>query len=241
VLFRSSLHTISVAQISKTIGRFLSLNTDLIDAIGLGHDLGHPAFGHDGELFLSEVSQKHGLGYFHHNIQSLRIVDIIAKKGNGLNLSFQTRDGIISHNGEVNDEQLEPNTQKKESDITEYIQSMQSGEIVDTKPATLEGCVVRISDTVAYIGQDIEDAIRIGLINREDIPDNAANILGRFNGEIIESLVNDIVEQSYEKSYVAFSDKISNALFSLKKFNYEKIYNNYFDFRFSIILCIRKN
>ncbi|KAA3608783.1 MAG: HD domain-containing protein [Calditrichaeota bacterium] len=221
-----SLHTISVAQIAKTIGRFLSLNTDLIDAIALGHDLGHPPFGHDGEVFLSEVSQKYGMGFFHHNIQSLRSVDKIANKGLGLNLSFQTRDGIISHNGEVNDQSLEPDKHKSEKDIADYIKIMENGNIIDTKPGTLEGCVVRITDTIAYIGQDIEDAIRIGLITREDLPEDATKVLGNSNGQIIETLVNDVVTQSYNKNFVAFSGKISEALFHLKKFNYAKIYKS---------------
>ena len=221
-----SLHTISVAQIAKTIGRFLSLNIDLIDAIALGHDLGHPPFGHDGEMFLSEVSQKNGIGSFHHNIQSLRTVDVIAKKGTGLNLTFQTRDGILSHNGEVNDEKLEPNSSKTEHDLRDYIQNMQVGNLVDTQPCSLEGCVVRITDTIAYIGQDIEDAIRIGLIKREDLPENCVRVLGNSNGQIIETLVNDVVQQSYNKNYVAFSNRVSPALFELKKFNYAKIYKS---------------
>jgi len=204
----------------------LSLNVDLIEAIALGHDLGHPPFGHDGELFLSEVSQKVGLGNFNHNIQSLRTVDKIAKKGRGLNLTFQTRDGIISHNGEVNDQRLEPFPQKTEADIEWYIREMAAGNEVDTRPQTLEGCVVRITDTIAYIGQDIEDAIRIGLIKREDLPEQAIKILGKSNGEIIETLVNDVVTQSYEKNYVAFSARIAEALFILKKFNYAYIYKN---------------
>lgn len=221
-----SLHTISVAQIAKTIGRFLSLNVDLIDAIALGHDLGHPPFGHDGELFLSEVSRKHGIGYFHHNIQSLRTVDVIAKKGKGLNLTFQTRDGIVSHNGEVHNQALESHPDKSEKDILEYIESMEKGEVVDTKPATLEGCVVRITDTIAYIGQDIEDAIRIGLVKREDIPEKPTKLLGNSNGQIIEKLVNDVILQSYKKNYVSFSDKISDALYELKEFNYKRIYKS---------------
>jgi dGTPase len=221
-----SLHTISVAQIAKTIGRFLSLNTDLIDAIALGHDLGHPPFGHDGEVFLSEVSRAYGIGHFHHNIQSLRSIDTIANKGLGLNLTFQTRDGIISHNGEVNDQILEPDPNKSEKDIDNYIESMQNGIIIDTRPGTIEGCVVRITDTIAYIGQDIEDAIRIGIITRDDLPQEAVKVLGNSNGKIIETLVNDVVVQSYGKNYVAFSTKISEALFHLKKFNYAKIYKS---------------
>ena len=220
------LHTLSVAQISRTIGRFLNLNTDLIEAIALGHDLGHPPFGHDGEKFLSAVSQKYGLGYFHHNIQSLRVVDVIAKKGQGLNLTFQTRDGILSHNGEVHDQGLSPQRDKTEQQLKDYIIRMEAGEQADTLPATLEGCVVRLTDTIAYIGQDIDDAIRIGLINREDLPQEATSVLGSYNGQIIDTLVNDVVEQSYGKDYVCFSDRISKALYTLKQFNYRAIYKS---------------
>lgn len=221
-----SLHTLSVAQIARTIGRFLSLNTDLIEAIALGHDLGHPPFGHDGEVFLSEISQKYGLGHFHHNIQSLRVVDRIAKKGCGLNLTFQTRDGILSHNGEVHNQKLEPDPYKNEKDLQSYIERMQAGEWVDMMPATLEGCVVRITDTIAYIGQDIDDAIRIGLIKREDLPPAATDVLGTSNGQIIDTLVNDVVCNSYQENYICFSDQISEALFELKQFNYQHIYKS---------------
>ncbi len=220
------VHTLSVAQIAKTIGRLLSLNTDLIDAIALGHDLGHPPFGHDGEKFLSNVSRKYGIGYFHHNIQSLRVVDTIAKKGKGMNLTFQTRDGIISHNGEVHNQVVKPNLKKNESDIQNYIENMENGKIVDMMPATLEACVVRLTDTIAYIGQDIEDAIRIGLIKRDELPENAASTLGVYNGEIIETLVNDVVKNSYAKDYVCFSEKISSVLLELKQFNYKNIYGS---------------
>ncbi len=220
------LHTLSVAQISRTIGRFLKLNTDLIEAIALGHDLGHPPFGHDGEKFLSAISQKYGLGYFHHNIQSLRVVDVIAKKGQGLNLTFQTRDGILSHNGEVHNQALRPQKNKTEQDLQDYILQMEAGEPADTAPATLEGCVVRLTDTIAYIGQDIDDAIRIGLISRDELPQEATRILGTSNGQIIDTLVNDVVQQSYGKDYVCFSDRISQALYTLKQFNYRAIYKS---------------
>jgi dGTPase len=221
-----SLHTLSVAQISKTIGRLLGLNNDLIEAIALGHDLGHPPFGHDGEQFLSKISQMYGIGYFHHNIQSLRVVDSIAKKGNGLNLTFQTRDGILSHNGEVHDQGLTPKPNKGENDLSEYIADMEQGNIVDMLPGTMEGCVVRLTDTIAYIGQDIDDAIRIGLIRRDDLPEEATNILGTSNGQIIETLVNDVVETSFGKKFVSFSSRISDALYKLKEYNYEAIYKS---------------
>jgi len=220
------LHTLSVSQVSRTIGRMLSLNTDLVEAIALGHDLGHPPFGHDGERFLSMVSKKYELGAFHHNIQSLRVVDRIAKQGQGLNLTFQTRDGILSHNGEVHNQGLEAHPHKTESDLQDYILEMESGHTVDMQPATLEGCVVRLTDTIAYIGQDIDDAIRIGLIKREQLPETATSVLGTSNGEIIETLVNDVVEMSRGKNYVSFSEEKAAALLELKKFNYRAIYKS---------------
>jgi dGTPase len=219
-----SIHTLSVAQVARTIGRLLNLNLDLIEAIALGHDLGHPPFGHDGEKYLSDVSESYGLGQFHHNLQSLRIVDVISKKGTGLNLTFQVREGLISHDGEVHDQKLEPQINKTEADISAFIKAREAGEDVSIRPMTLEGCVVRITDTIAYIGQDIEDAIRLGLITRDQLPGKSTNILGTDNGMIIETLVKDVVENSYGKNYVCFSPEVSEALHHLKKFNYAYIY-----------------
>jgi dGTPase len=221
-----SIHTLSVAQIARTIGRLLRLNLDLIEAISLGHDLGHPPFGHDGEIYLSEVSRRYGLGYFHHNIQSLRVVDVISKKGNGLNLTFQVREGLLSHDGEVHDRKLVPQTDRREEDLKDYIRTREAGKEKSMLPMTLEGCVVRITDTIAYIGQDIEDAIRLGLITREQIPDEATQILGNNNGQIIETLVRDVVEQSYDHNYICFSKEVSDALQLLKQFNYKYIYKS---------------
>lgn len=221
-----SIHTISVAQIARTVGRLLGLNVDLIEAIALGHDLGHPPFGHDGEKYLSEVSEKFGIKRFHHNLQSLRVVDVIAKNGQGLNLTFQVREGLLSHDGEVHNQKLIPQFSKTEKDIQEFIEAKESGQVASMMPMTLEGCVVRITDTIAYIGQDIEDAIRIGLIKRDQIPQECTDALGNNNGAIIESLVQDVVENSYEKNYVCFSEKVSEVLYKLKSFNYKYIYKN---------------
>jgi dGTPase len=221
-----SIHTLSVAQVARTIGRLLNLNLDLIEAIALGHDLGHPPFGHDGEKYLSKVSQSYGLGQFHHNLQSLRVVDVISKTGTGLNLTFQVREGLLSHDGEVHDQILEPQPHKTEKDLNNYIRAREAGEDLQIKPMTLEGCVVRITDTIAYIGQDIEDAIRIGLIKRQQLPRESTEVLGDNNGKIIETLVRDVVENSYGKNYVCFSEKISKSLHRLKKFNYVSIYES---------------
>jgi dGTPase len=221
-----SIHTLSVAQVARTIGRLLNLNLDLIEAIALGHDLGHPPFGHDGEKYLSEVSVDYGLGQFHHNLQSLRVVDVISKRGKGLNLTFQVREGLLSHDGEVHDQILKPQPLKTEKDLMDFINAREAGETISMMPMTMEGCVVRITDTIAYIGQDIEDAIRIGLIKREDIPAACTKILGNDNGKIMETLVRDVVENSYKKDFVCFSKEISHSLEQLKEFNYAAIYRS---------------
>ena len=220
------IHTLSVAQVARTIGKFLGLNEELIEAIALSHDLGHSPFGHDGERFLSKICEDYGIGQYHHHIQSLHIVDSVAKKGRGLNLTFQVRDGILSHDGEVHNRRLEPNKDKTEEDLQRYIQTRKSGVYIDMMPMTLEGCVMRISDTVAYIGQDLEDAIRIGIIDRNDIPQELRDQLGSTNGEIMNTLIKDVIYNSYRKGYVKFSKEISSALKQLKEFNYEKIYLN---------------
>ena len=220
------IHTLSVSQVARTIGKFLRLNQELIDAIALSHDLGHSPFGHDGEKFLSEICEEHGIGQYHHHIQSLHIVDRVAKRGRGLNLTFQVRDGILSHDGEVHNQRLVPQRNKTEEDLQQYIRRKKAGENVEMMPATMEGCVMRISDTIAYIGQDIEDAIRIGIIKREDIPKELQEKLGRTNGEIMDVLIKDVIYNSFEKPYVCFSEEISDALLQLKRFNYEKIYYN---------------
>jgi dGTPase len=219
-----STHTTYVSQLSRTIGKVLGLNLELIEAIALGHDLGHPPFGHDGELALSRNCERHGVGQFHHNIESLHIVDHIAHKGQGINLTLPVRDGIISHDGEVHDTLLAPKHDKTWDDIREYIRAKQAGEKPVWSPATLEGCVVRITDTIAYIGQDIEDAIRIGIIRREELPPECVDYLGDRNSTIIDTLVKSVIVRSYGNDYVAFDEDTSAILKKLKAFNYERIY-----------------
>jgi dGTPase len=162
-----NLHTTYVSQISRSIGRVLGLNLDLIEAIALGHDLGHCPFGHDGERALSKICRSKDIGSFHHNVESLHIVDNISRKGKGLNLTFQVRDGIISHDGEVHNTVLTPQWDKTEAEIDDYISSKSRNELTRWMPATMEGCAVRIADTIAYIGQDIEDAIRCNILIAE--------------------------------------------------------------------------
>ena len=221
-----SLHTTYVSQISRTIGKRLGLNLELIEAIALGHDLGHTPFGHDGEVALSKCCVEHGIGHFHHNIQSLHIIDNISSRGNGLNLTFQVRDGIISHDGEVHNTVLEPQVDKTEEDIQKYIGTRSEGKKYSWMPATMEGCVVRISDTIAYIGMDIEDAIRYKILTAEEIPTDLTDYLGDSNSRIIDTLVKSVVANSYNKNYICFDDETSEYLLKLKKFNYAKIYTN---------------
>ena len=221
-----SLHTTYVSQISRTIAKILRLNLELVEAIALGHDLGHSPFGHDGEVSLGKCCLKHGIGEFHHNIQSLHIVDNISLRGKGLNLTFQVRDGIISHDGEVHNTVLKPQRDKTEKDIQDYILSTTKGENINWMPATLEGCVVRISDTIAYIGQDIEDAIRLNILKREELPKDCVEFLGNTNSLIIDTLVKSVILNSYEKDFISFDEETSYYLYKLKEFNYERIYTD---------------
>lgn len=221
-----NLHIAYVSQISRTIGKYLGLNRELIEAIALGHDLGHPPFGHDGEKALSQACVEHGIGHFHHNIESLHIVDHISRKGRGLNLTFPVRDGIISHDGEVHNTLLKPEKDKTEERIDEYIQTKEAGKNFSWMPGTLEGCVVRITDTIAYIGQDIEDAIRYNLLKREDLPKEVTEKLGNTNSQIIETLIKSVIVSSYEQDWIAFDEETSHYLLELKKFNYKHIYTD---------------
>ncbi|MBF0111993.1 MAG: HD domain-containing protein [Desulfamplus sp.] len=220
------LHVQLVSRIARTIGRYLGLNEDLIEAASMGHDLGHPPFGHDGERILSELTLKNGAGYFHHNIQSIDILEHIEQKGRGCNLSLQTLDAIVCHNGEVHSTSLEPVKSRTFNELDKLIAQMRQTKKPDALPMTIEGCVVRASDTIAYIGRDIEDSIRLGLISRDELPASCVELLGNTNGTIVYNLVTDVITTSLNKPYIAFSDKISDALNSLKSFNYEKIYYN---------------
>lgn len=230
------LHVQLVSRIARTIGRFLYLNEDLIEAIALGHDIGHPPFGHEGENFLSEICEKNGLPAFQHNIQSILFLDNLEKKGKGWNLTLQTLDGILCHDGEIHSRKLSAEPAKDFSDFDKKLESKEADPAFVLTPMTIEGCVVRLADTVAYIGRDIEDAIILGLIKRSDIPENCAKILGNTNGSIVYSLVTDLISNSGVPTpgdsefkgipHVGFSDRISNVLYDLKMFNYENIYLN---------------
>jgi len=220
------LHVQLVSRVARTIGRFLGLNEDLIEAIAIGHDVGHPPFGHDGERILSDICESLNIGRFHHNVQSVHFLEKVERKGRGWNLCLQTLDGILCHDGEIHNLRVEPNRRKNFSDYDSEIEHKKSGDPVRLIPMSLEGCVVRFSDTVSYIGRDIEDAIRLGLIRRSELPENSVKLLGDTNGKIVYSLVTDIIINSYKKPYVSFSPEVSEALKRLKEFNYARIYMN---------------
>ena len=218
-------HVQMVSKIARTIGRALNLNEDLIEAASLGHDLGHVPFGHEGEKILNEISLKYNEGYFAHNVQSVRTLMNIENKGLGNNLTLQVLDAILCHNGEMLQNIYTPCKKTKEMFLEEYYSSYQNKDILKKiKPMTLEGCVVRISDVVAYIGKDIEDAIRIGLIEEENIPNNIKETLGSNNSEIVNTIVVDIINNSLDKNYIKLSEKVFSALKELIDFNYENIY-----------------
>ncbi|MEW6328157.1 MAG: HD domain-containing protein [Thermodesulfobacteriota bacterium] len=220
------LHVQLVSKIGRTIGRYLGLNEDLIEAIALGHDIGHPPFGHDGEGYLSEICERHGIGTFQHNIQSVRFLEKIERKGRGWNLSLQVLDGILCHDGEVHSTRLAPQKEKIFSALEQEIETKRKNPMTELIPMTMEGCVVRMADTISYIGRDIEDAIRLNLIRREDIPERCKKGLGDTNGSIVYNLVEDILLSSRGKNFITFSPEVADTLKELKDFNIERIYRN---------------
>lgn len=224
---KRSVHVQLVSKIARTIGRCLNLNEDLIEAISLGHDIGHTPLGHLGESILNEISKKELNEYFMHNVQSVRTYLTLDNNGEGKNLSIQVLDGILCHNGEILSNVYEPNFNKtKEDFLDEYNACYKDKEASKhLRPMTLEGCVVRISDIIAYIGRDIEDAIQIGLLERDTIPKEITNVLGNNNKEIVNNIILDIVKNSYNKPYIKISNEVYDAIFRLKNFNYKEIYN----------------
>ena len=220
------LHVQLVSKIARTIGRYLGLNEDLIEAVALGHDIGHTPFGHDGERFLSELCSSSGIGYFLHNVQSVQFLDRVERKGKGWNLCLQTLDGILCHDGEIHNQALKPDRKKTFETLGKEMTAKKAGPATMLIPMTLEGCVARMADTISYIGRDIEDAIRLDMIKRSDLPKECVDILGDTNGSIVYNLVTDIINNSFQNSYIAFSPEVSDALKWLKDFNLKRIYMN---------------
>ena len=217
------LHVQLVSKIARMIGKALNLNEDLIEAIALGHDVGHTPFGHKGEQFLDEICKREQIGCFKHNAQSVRFLKDIEE----INLSLQTLDGILAHNGEMIQDKYKPLPKTKEEFLLELKSSFED-ESFDKKivPMTLEGCVVRISDIIAYIWRDIEDAIIVGTIKREDIPEDIVRVLGNNNSIIVDTITKDIIKNSIGKDYISFSKEVFEAMAKLKKWNYENIYTS---------------
>ena len=201
-------HTLEVAQIARTICRALRLNEDLAEAIALGHDLGHPPFGHEGEEALDKAYRKYDHeARFRHYEQSLRVVEVLERDGQGLNLTYEVLDGIGYHSKGQSDLSLEP-------DGEEHM------------PSTLEGQVVRIADRIAYVNHDLDDAIRAGILTLDDVPKSILDVLGYTHSQRITTLVWDIVEQGIGDGKVKMSPKVLKALNDLKDFLFEKVYLN---------------
>ena len=220
-------HVLNVGSIAVTIARTLNLNQDLTYAIALGHDLGHAPFGHSGERVLDKCMKKvnNDCG-FKHELHSLRVVEKLATRISkekihekcGLNLTFEVKDGIVSHCGE------KYNEYSLRRDLGKTPQSLQNVKDRGQLPFTLEACIVRLVDKIAYVGRDIEDAVRVNLMNMHDIPKDIRNELGNTNGEIINTLVCDMVENSYGRDCIQLSPEKGQALEKLINENVRLIY-----------------
>lgn len=215
-------HVYYVSYIARMIGSGLGLNQNLIEAIALAHDLGHAPFGHSGEAELNALLRRSGADLlFQHEAHSLRVIDVLAErhgKRQGLNLSFEVRDGVASHCGEKYQEDLlTPMRDKTEQELLEGIRR-------HAMPATLEGCVVRIADRIAYLGRDIEDAARAELMDFEDIPREIQQVLGSSNAEIVNSLVNDVIAESKGENAIRLSAEKAECMADLLQLNSLRIY-----------------
>ena len=184
-------HTLEVSQNARTIAKALRLNEDLVEAIALGHDLGHTPFGHAGERALNGICR----GGFKHNEQSVRVVEVLEKQGKGLNLTWEVRDGMLNHKS-------------------------------STMPSTLEGQVVRLSDKIAYINHDIDDAIRGGILKEEDIPVRFREVLGTGTNARLNTLTHDVIISSMERPEIRMSKEIEEAMMDLRKFLFANVYQN---------------
>lgn len=218
---RRGLHVQLVSRIARTIGKALHLNLDLIEAISLGHDIGHTPFGHTGEKFLDELYFEHTGRHFAHNIHSVRVLDKIFP----LNISLQTLNGIAAHNGELELDEYKP---VPISDFDAFDKQMEDcylnpENVKKLIPATLEGCVMRISDIIAYLGKDRHDAEKGNILSSEDFSDYG---IGKINAEIVNNLMVNIVEYSYGKPYIKLDEIHFNALQKGKRENYAYIYGN---------------
>ena len=220
------VHVLLVSKIARTIGRELGLNEDLIEAISLGHDIGHIPLGHVGEKILNKISLKELDEVFMHNIEGVRNYLYLEQNGKGANLTIQVMDGILCHNGEILSNIYKPMPKTKEEFLKNYQDAyLMHKKEVSFNPMTLEGCVVKLTDVISYSGRDLEDAIRLNFIKRESIPSTITKVLGNTNRDIVNTLVLDVIENSKGHNYIKLSDEVYKALKDLVKFNYENIYN----------------
>jgi dGTPase len=218
------IHVQLVSKIARTIGRCLRLNEDLIEAIALGHDIGHIPYGHFGETCLSALCERYCIGKFFHNVQSVQFLDRIED----CDLSMQVLDGILCHNGEADDLRISPVPCASWVAFDKKVQDNADGRRSGSA-MTLEGCVVKFADTIAYIGRDIQDAREIGLIDDFlPLPEECTEVLGSTNREIINTLIYDLLENSDSENegYIAYSCEVERALIGLRKFSRTHIYNN---------------
>ena len=215
------LHVQLVSRIARTIGKALCLNLDLIEAIALGHDIGHTPFGHEGENFLDELLFSHTGRHFSHNIQSVRVLDKIFP----YNITLQTLNGIAAHDGEMELSEYHPKPLDSFAEFDMQIEACFADKknVRKLVPATLEGCVMRISDIIAYLGKDRQDAERAHIISNAEFESGA---IGSYNAEIINNLIVNIVENSYKKPYIKMDEEHFAALKKAKADNYELIYIN---------------
>ena len=219
---RRSSHVQLVSRIARNIGSLLGLNTDLIESISLGHDIGHTPFGHAGERKLNELYFGSTGRYFNHNVHSVRVLDKIFPQ----NLSMQTLDGILCHNGEMELEKYMPRKYADFKIFDKKVEECYKDMYANRRlvPATLEACVMRISDIIAYLGKDRQDAQKLGLFEKE--PDFFGGKIGNTNAEIINNMIVNIVENSYGKNYLKMDKDYFEAFSQGKKENYEMIYGN---------------
>lgn len=214
---KRGLHVQFVNNYARGIGQILRYNLDLVEAIALGHDVGHPPFGHEGEEYLSRLSEEYGNGKYAHPYQSCRLFSVIEP----LNLGLAVYDGFLCHDGGMNGSVIKPNFGKTWEVHREELQLKKADPDKNILPGTLEGCLVKLCDTVSYLGKDFEDAIMLKLIHREELPETC---LGNTNREMLSHVSRDIIKSSYGKDYIAVSDETYEALIQIRKFNFERIY-----------------
>ncbi len=221
-LARRGLHVQLVGRVARDIGRGLGLNEDLIEAIALGHDIGHTPFGHVGERYLDTIFHERTGRYFRHNVQSVRVLDVLG----GRNLTLQTLDGVICHNGEFEQQVFETSGLTSFDTFDRVVDSCweRGDEVIShMRPMTLEGCVVRVSDMIAYVGKDRQDAIRAGLASEETFDDGLG---GAYNSWALSAFIADVVENSFGKDRIEMSEQGFAELRRAKRENATKIYTS---------------